>query len=54
MSPLVLLVTPLVRGLHNYYTNVLGADILRNVIVSEYDAFYQINKFFANILFFHY
>jgi len=34
------------------YTAVRGPDISRNVIVSAYVAFYQINKFFVNILFF--
>jgi len=28
-------------------------DILRNVLVSGYSTFYQINKFFVNILIFH-
>ena len=30
----------------SYYTTFRGPDILRNVIVSGYVAFYQINKFF--------
>jgi len=38
----------------SYYTTVRGPDILRNVIVSTYVNFYQINKFFGNILFFQY
>jgi len=38
----------------NYYTTVRGPDILRNMIVSEYVAFYQINKLFVNMLFFHF
>jgi len=50
-----------VQGLQNflseghisYYTTVRGPDILRNVIVSGYVAFYQINKCFVNKLFFH-
>jgi len=36
----------------SYYTAVRGQDILRNVIVSGYATFYQINKFF--VLFFRY
>jgi len=41
---------------HNYYTTVRGPDILCNVIVSRDVTFYQINKFFLNILLevFHY
>ena len=35
-----------------YCTTVLGPDILRNVLFSGYVAFYQINTFFVNILFF--
>jgi len=35
-------------------TTIRGLDILRNVIVSGYITFYQINKCFVNILFFHY
>jgi len=35
-------------------TTVRGPDILRNVIVTGYPTFYGINKFFVNILFFHY
>jgi len=38
----------------SYYTIVRGPDILRNVIVSGYVTFYQISKFFVNILFLHY
>jgi len=38
-------------GQINYYTTVRGPDILLNVIVSGYVAFYQINKCFANALF---
>jgi len=34
-----------------YYTTVRGPDILRNVAVSEYVKFYQINKFFLYRLF---
>ena len=52
----------LVQGLQSFsseghmslYTTVWGPDILRNVIVSGYVAFYQINKLSVNILFFHY
>ena len=33
-----------------YYTTVRGQHILRNVIVSGYIAFHQINKFFVNIV----
>jgi len=36
------------------YTKVQRPDILRNVIVLVYIAFYEANKFFVNILFFHY
>jgi len=47
------------RGLQTFlseshYTTVRGPDILRNRIVSGYITFYEINKFFANTLFFHY
>jgi len=35
-------------------TTVHGPDILRNVTVSGYVMFYQIKKFFVNILFFRY
>jgi len=42
-----------VRGLHKLYTTVRGPDILRNMIVSGYVTFCQINKLFVNILFFH-
>jgi len=38
----------------SHYTTVRGLNIFRNVIVSAYVAFYQINKFFANILFSQY
>ena len=34
----------------SYYTTVREQDILRNVIVSGYIAFNQINKFFVNIV----
>jgi len=34
----------------SHYTTVQGVDVLRNVIVSWYVTFYQINKFFVNIL----
>ena len=34
-----------------YYTTVRGPDILRNVAVSGYVKFYQINKFFLYRLF---
>ena len=37
----------------SYYQTVRGPDTLRNVIVSEYVPFYQINIFFVNILIFH-
>jgi len=39
------------EGHISYYTTVRGPDILRNVIVSGYDLFYQINKFFVNTSF---
>jgi len=53
-----LVVVCLVQGLQTflsgdhirYYTTVRGQDILRNVIVSGYIAFHQINKFFVNIV----
>jgi len=35
-------------------TTTRGPDIFRNVMVSEHVTFHQINKCFANILFFHY
>ena len=38
----------------SYYTTLRGLDILRNVIVSEYATFNQINKFFVNISVFHF
>jgi len=38
----------------SHCTTVQGPDILRNVIVSGYVAFYQICKFFVNMLFFKY
>ena len=38
----------------SYYTTVRGPDFLLNVIVLEYVTFYQINKFFVNILLVHY
>jgi len=41
------------EGHISYYTTVRGLDILRNVIVLGYFPFYQINKFFVNIWFFH-
>jgi len=41
------------EGRISYYTTFGRPDILRNVIVSGYVAFYQINKFFVNICF-HY
>jgi len=37
-----------------YSTTDRGPDTLGNVIVSGYVIFYQIIKFFVNILFFHY
>jgi len=42
----------LVEGHITYYTTARGPDTLRTVIVSGYDTFYQIKKFFVNILFF--
>ena len=42
------------EGHISYYTTVRGPDILRNVVVSEYVTFYQINKRFVNNPFFHY
>jgi len=36
------------------YARCRGRGILRNVIVSEYLTFCQINKLFVNTLFFHY
>ena len=42
------------RGHIMYYTTAPGTDILRNVIVSEYVTFHQINKCFVNTLFLHY
>jgi len=36
------------------YTTVRGPDNLRNVSVSVYVTFYQINMFFVNILIFYY
>ena len=41
--------TFLSEGHINYYTTVRGPDILRNMIVSGYVAFYKINKCFVNI-----
>jgi len=41
--------TSLSEGHITYYTAVRGPDVLRNVIVSRYITFYQINKCFANI-----
>jgi len=38
---------PFVKGPHK-------PDFLRNVIVSGYVAFYQINKFFVNVILLHY
>jgi len=38
----------------SYCKTVRGPDILRNVIFSAYVPFYQINRFFVNILFFNY
>ena len=46
--------TFLSKGHISYYTSVRGPDILRNVIVLGYLTLHQINKFFVNILFFHY
>ena len=46
--------TFLSEGHISYYTTVRGPDILRNVVVSDYVTFYQINKSFANILFFYF
>jgi len=37
-----------------YYTTFQRPDISRNVSVPGYVTFYQINKFFVNVLFFHY
>jgi len=36
------------------YTTFRGPDILHDVIFSKYVAFYEINKFFVNPIFFHY
>jgi len=36
------------EGHISYYTTVRESDVLRNVIVSGYVAFYQIEKFFVN------
>ena len=36
------------------YTTVRGPDTFCNVTVSRYGTFYQINRFFINMLFFHY
>jgi len=38
----------------SYCKTVRGSDILRNVIFSGHFPFYQINRFFVNIIFFHY
>jgi len=38
----------------NSYTTIRGPDILSNVFVSAYGAFYQTNQFFANLLIFHF
>jgi len=38
----------------NYYTKIRRPEIFRNAIASGYVVFCQINKFFVNILFFHY
>jgi len=43
-----------IKGHISYYTTVRGPDILRNLIISGYLTFHQINTFFVNILFFHY
>jgi len=40
--------TFLSKGHISYYTTVRGPEILRNVIVSGYLTFRQINKFFVN------
>jgi len=37
----------------SYYTTVRGLDILGNVTVLGYVIFYQVNKFFVNVLFLH-
>jgi len=46
--------TFLSEGHISYYTQLRGLDILRDVIVSGYLTFYQINTFLVKILFFHY
>jgi len=46
--------TFLVEGHISYRAIVRGPDILRNAIVLGYFTFYQINKCFVNVLFFHY
>ena len=40
-------------GHTSYYTKVQGPDILRNVTVSGYVTFWQINKFFVNMFFYN-
>jgi len=45
--------TFLSEGHRSDYVAVRGPDILRNVIASGCVAFYQNNKCFGNILFFH-
>jgi len=42
------------EGHISYSATVRGSGIFRNVIVSGYVTFYQINTFFVNILYFHY
>jgi len=44
--------TFLFHGRLSYYTTVREPCVFRNVNVSGYAAFYVINKFFVNILFF--
>ena len=46
--------TFLPEGHISYCTTVRGPHTLHNVIVSGYATFYEINKCFVNVLFFHY
>jgi len=46
--------TFLSEGHLSHFTTVQGLDNLRNVIGSWYVTFYQINKFFVDVLVFHY
>ena len=43
-----------VRGHINYYTTVRGPNILGDVKVSGYVTFYQINKYFVDVVVFRY